>query len=132
GQSPVARPPAAPAARAGGPTAEAAYEYRLYFDVGSAEVEGPSRRVLSQLIGDALLIQPERIVVIGYADSLGDAAYNAELSRRRARTVAFELARAGLPKESIVVRALGERQSAVAAKHGTARHEDRRVSVRLL
>jgi outer membrane protein OmpA-like peptidoglycan-associated protein len=47
--------------------------------------------------------------VSGFADSRGDDALNQTLSQERAETVARELEKAGVPKDRMVVEAMGER-----------------------
>jgi outer membrane protein OmpA-like peptidoglycan-associated protein len=47
--------------------------------------------------------------VSGFADSRGDEALNQSLSQERAEMVARELEKAGVPKERLVIEAMGER-----------------------
>jgi outer membrane protein OmpA-like peptidoglycan-associated protein len=113
-------------------TVQAEHEYQLYFRVGSSDPDEPSRRVLHQLIGNALLVQPQRILVVGHADSSGGARFNQELSWQRALTVAARLKEAGVPQERIEVRAQGEHGLAVPTGDGAPDPGNRRVAVRLL
>ena len=50
-----------------------------------------------------------RVRVSGFADSRGDETLNQTLSQERAVSVALELEKAGVPKERMVVEAMGER-----------------------
>ena len=47
--------------------------------------------------------------VSGFADSRGDDALNLSLSQERAEMVARELEKAGVPKERMIIEAMGER-----------------------
>ena len=47
--------------------------------------------------------------VSGFADSRGDETLNQTLSQERAEMVALELEKAGVPKERMIVEAMGER-----------------------
>lgn len=114
------------------PALAAEHEYQLYFAPGSSVLDEPALRVLHQLIGDALLLRPSRILVIGHADRSGSAGFNQELSRKRARTVAARLREAGVPREAIVLRAVGEERVAVPTGDGAPDPGNRRVAVRLL
>jgi OmpA-OmpF porin, OOP family len=89
-------------------------------------------RVLHQLIGNALLIRPSRILMVGHADRSGSAVLNQKLSEKRAQTVAARLEEAGLPPERIEIRALGEDALAVSTGDGAPAPGNRRVAVRLL
>ena len=50
-----------------------------------------------------------RVRVSGFADSRGDDALNLSLSQERAEMVARELEKAGVPKERMIIEAMGER-----------------------
>lgn len=137
--SPAAGPPAlrviggtALVPPGGGPALAAEHEYQLYFAPGSSDLDEPALRVLHQLIGDALLLRPGRILVVGHADRSGSAGLNQNLSRKRAQAVAARLRDAGVPRESIVVRAFGEERLAVPSGDGAPDPGNRRVAVRLL
>jgi outer membrane protein OmpA-like peptidoglycan-associated protein len=113
-------------------TVQAEHEYQLYFQLGSSHLDEAATRVLHQLIGNALLIRPNRILVVGHADRSGAAGFNQELSRKRAQTVAARLQEAGVPREAIQIRALGEDGLAVPTGDGAPDPGNRRVAVRLL
>jgi len=114
------------------PAVQAEHEYQLYYGLGSSDLDGPALRVLHQLIGNALLVRPSRILVIGHADRSGSAGFNQELSRKRAQTVAARLQEAGVPQEAIEIRAVGEERLAVPTGDGAPDPGNRRVAVRLL
>jgi len=58
----------------------------ILFDFGKADLDSRNVNIVDQIV---TRIQPTSIVVVnGYADSLGGAAYNLELSQRRAQATA--------------------------------------------
>jgi outer membrane protein OmpA-like peptidoglycan-associated protein len=81
----------------------------FHFDFDEAAVTTEARRQL-QVIARLLLNQQltgRHIVVEGYTDAIGTAAYNQALSTRRADAVIHELQTAGIPPARITRRALG-------------------------
>lgn len=81
-------------------------------------------------IGRALLgAGIDKVRLEGHTDSYGDAAYNQELSVRRANSVARVLIGVGMNAENVAVRGLG--MTRPVADNGTAagRMENRRVSI---
>jgi outer membrane protein OmpA-like peptidoglycan-associated protein len=64
----------------------------------------------------------------GYADALGSAGYNVQLSQRRVETVHRHLARQGVPLERIHIVGLGP----LPETDADARAKNRRVTVKLL
>jgi len=101
----------------------------VYFALDSAEL---TRRARSQLRGallptarDFLASGGEAILLRGYTDGLGGAAYNLNLSRERAGSVAALLVAEGLPAAKVRSRGYGER----GARDGVADPRARRVVV---
>jgi outer membrane protein OmpA-like peptidoglycan-associated protein len=72
-----------------------------------------------------------RLRVAGYADPRGSVAYNEQLSRRRACSVAAVLTAAGVPPERILIEAHGDAEAAAADGDLDAYALERRVTVRL-
>jgi outer membrane protein OmpA-like peptidoglycan-associated protein len=69
--------------------------------------------------------------VAGYADPRGSPAYNEQLSRRRAASVAAVLTAAGVPQERILIEAHGNAQASAADGDLDAYALERRVTVRV-
>ena len=128
---PTIEPAAAPEGDTEVPAIEMPEDYRLYFALDSSEIDPEARQILDQFVGNALLLQPERIVVAGHADRSGPEIYNQGLSVRRARSVAALLINAGFPAERLDVQAYGETAPAVPTPDGVAKHENRRVVVEM-
>jgi opacity protein-like surface antigen len=70
-----------------------------------------------------------RIDVDGNADTSGTPGYNQGLSERRARTVADELARDGVPPSAISIHAFGDTKLLVPTGPGVREPQNRRVEI---
>jgi outer membrane protein OmpA-like peptidoglycan-associated protein len=71
-----------------------------------------------------------RVRVSGFADARGDDTLNQTLSQERAEAVALELEKAGVPKEWLIVEAMGERFASVESRPDDQAFE-RTVEIRL-
>jgi outer membrane protein OmpA-like peptidoglycan-associated protein len=81
----------------------------VQFRTGQTSVRDSDRariQKLGLLVAD---LESVRVRVSGFADSRGGDELNQSLSKERAEMVARELEKAGVPKERLVVEALGER-----------------------
>jgi outer membrane protein OmpA-like peptidoglycan-associated protein len=80
---------------------------------------------LNQIAGKS----PSRVTVLGHTDSIGDDAYNLDLSRRRAESVAKLLAERGISTSILTVEGHGETRP--VADNGTpeGRRKNRRVEL---
>ena len=79
----------------------------------------------------AATVPDAKIRVAGFADPRGDAAYNEELSQRRAEAVAAALICGGITRERLIVEAHGAGESVSASGDLDAYALDRRVTIRL-
>jgi outer membrane protein OmpA-like peptidoglycan-associated protein len=70
-----------------------------------------------------------RIEVNGYTDLSGTAQYNQGLSLRRARAVAAELVRDGVPQAAIDIHGFGETHPLVPTAQGVRESQNRRVEI---
>lgn len=100
-----AAPPAAPAIPTGSGVVaqdvEGKPQLSVYFDTASAEVS-PDFAAAAAAIKAYVDANPgARLAVSGYNDPRGDAAFNAELSKNRAQSVAAALTALGVPAEAI-------------------------------
>ena len=88
--------------------------------------------VAVQAMGPLLKLLPQaQLRVAGYADPRGSPAYNEQLSRRRAASVAAVLTAAGVPQERILIEAHGNAQASAADGDLDAYALERRVTVRV-
>ena len=101
--APAAPKVAAPAvvAPAPAPTASTAVlPAKVYFDVGSPNIEGPSAATLAQAV-IAVKNQGLAVDITGYTDKTGDPAANEALAKQRALAVRDRLIAAGVPEGKI-------------------------------
>ena len=82
--------------------------YNIYFTTGSTTIDADGKDVLARVKRNAELIQPRRILIVGYTDRQGLADDNKKLAEQRAREVAKALIQEGVPAASITVDAWGE------------------------
>lgn len=69
--------------------------------------------------------------VAGYTDSMGDPAYNLDLSQRRAKAVAMELVKEGVPAKNVSFIGYGEANPIASNKTAAGRAENRRVELEI-
>jgi outer membrane protein OmpA-like peptidoglycan-associated protein len=101
----------------------------VLFETGKANLTNNARTTTRE-IADVLLRAPSRRVAVeGHTDSVGTIDYNYRLSDARARAVASELEKNGLPHQSIAIRALGETEPLATNTTEAGRRRNRRVEV---
>jgi len=81
----------------------------VQFRTGQTAVRDNDRARIAKLGALVAGLEDVRVRVSGYADSRGDDALNLSLSQERAEMVASELEKAGVPKERMIIEAMGER-----------------------
>jgi outer membrane protein OmpA-like peptidoglycan-associated protein len=81
----------------------------VQFRTGQTAVRDSDRARIAKLGALVADLKDVRVRVSGFADSRGDDALNLTLSQERAQMVALELEKAGVPKERMIVEAMGER-----------------------
>ena len=72
-----------------------------------------------------------KVRVAGYTDSYGDANYNIDLSQRRAKAVAMELVRDGVPAKNVTFIGYGEANPVATNKTAAGRYQNRRVELEI-
>ena len=83
-------------------------------------------------VADVLQTYPATLVdVIGHADSRGDAAYNQQLSERRATAVAQDLIYRGVNQDRFYVAGMGETSPIASNDTDAGRAANRRVEIRI-
>lgn len=84
----------------------------------------------TQKLADVLQQNPQRTVLIeGFTDSTGAAAYNQELSERRASSVLRALQDQGVTRERVAMRGYGESYPVAANNTAPNRQLNRRVEI---
>ena len=81
----------------------------VQFRTGQTSVRDNDRARIAKLGALVADLKDVRVRVSGFADSRGDDALNLSLSQERAEMVARELEKAGVPKERMIIEAMGER-----------------------
>ncbi len=104
----------------------------INFDLGSADVnpqaEGQTRNLIEAVRQYGL--NKYKFMIAGHTDSVGSLAYNDDLSRRRAETVAKLLRLSGMDSENLVVKGYGYRMPLEGMDRTDGRN--RRVEILLL
>jgi outer membrane protein OmpA-like peptidoglycan-associated protein len=81
----------------------------VQFRTGETAIRDNDRARLAKLGALVSGLSEVRVRVSGFADSRGNETLNQTLSQERAEMVALELEKAGVPKDRMVVEAMGER-----------------------
>jgi outer membrane protein OmpA-like peptidoglycan-associated protein len=101
---------------------------KLYFSSGKAALLRRSFPVLAA-VASVLEANPNvgRVRVEGHTDDVGDAAYNRELSQRRAEAVRARLVKAGIARSRLVAEGYGESRPVTNNESPEGRARNRRV-----
>ena len=105
--------------------------YEIYFDSNSKTLNAEAK---ASVIAIADLIKtsaPRTVIVSGYSDSFGNAAYNHTLSKNRARAVANALQEQGIKEGLMTIEALGEAEPLIPTQDEIKILENRRVRIAL-
>jgi outer membrane protein OmpA-like peptidoglycan-associated protein len=81
----------------------------VQFRTGQTVVRDSDRARIAKLGALVAGLKDVRVRVSGFADSRGNDELNLTLSQERAEMVARELEKAGVPKERMIIEAMGER-----------------------
>lgn len=102
----------------------------VLFDVDSAELTGEARSMLSNVARQMSRQPGATLNLEGHADSTGDADYNLDLSKRRARSVARYLIDSGVSRSQLSdVNSYGEMSPAQENNTVSGRAANRRVEI---
>lgn len=124
--------PAAPAmspAAMVAPAPAPARSYLVFFDWDKADLTERAKAIVKEAADNSTRIQVTRIEVNGYTDTSGKAQYNQGLSMRRAKVVAGELVRDGVPQNVIDIQGFGDTHLFVATGPGVREPQNRRVEI---
>ena len=117
--APVAAPVAAPTSQ----------NYLVFFDFDKSNITHEGARVVRQASDDAKAGKPTRIEAIGHTDTVGSAAYNMGLGKRRAEAVKAELIKNGVPAHIIETISKGKSDPLVPTADGVREPQNRRVQI---
>ena len=102
---------------------------KVLFGSDLDSLNGQSQAIVER-IGRALLsVGIQGVRVDGHADASGKAAYNQQLSERRAQSVARSLVGIGMPAQNIHTRGMGSTKPVADNRTPAGRTENRRVSI---
>jgi outer membrane protein OmpA-like peptidoglycan-associated protein len=123
---------AAPVAAAPEPTPVAevgAKSFLVFFDWDRADLTSRGVAIVQDAATYSQSNRFTRIDVDGNTDTSGTPAYNQGLSERRARTVAGQLVRDGVPQNAISMHAYGDTKLLVPTGPGVREPQNRRVEI---
>jgi len=120
---PAVTPPSTPPP----PTAPASY--MTFFDFNSVKLSDQSMSTISQAAQVYKTKANARVTVTGYADTVGSAAANMQLSQRRANAVKDGLVKAGVPAAAITTAASGDTGTLVNTGPQQNEPRNRRVAI---
>ena len=103
--------------------------FTIYFAHDSVHMDRRARSILKEVVANARILGPRKIVVAGHADRSGPLTYNEMLSKRRAANVANALSYNGVPAELLEVQAHGESELAVPTEDAARHPFNRRVNI---
>lgn len=104
--------------------------FHIYFDLNVAKLDKNTERRLDLLIYNDRIINGSEITIVGYADYLGSAEYNKNLSMQRAQNIKKYLVKYGIDDGSIkLVAGRGEINRAVKVDTAGGVREDRKVDI---
>jgi outer membrane protein OmpA-like peptidoglycan-associated protein len=108
-------------------------EATVHFGFDKANLTNKAKGALDEMANGLSQTKNYIIVVDGNTDNIGSAAYNYDLSRRRANAVVNYLAaKYNVPAHKFYLIGLGEDKPATEEHGAKARAENRRVDVRLM
>ena len=105
--------------------------HRVWFRFGATTLDGSAKSELAA-VAERLQGGGLRALVVGHADSEGNAVQNRNVSLARALTVADHLRRLGVAAGLLEVEAAGSDQPIATNESADGRSRNRRVDVRLL
>ncbi len=108
----------------------------VYFDFNKAELSRASKKALADAAAKLKIEGSQSVAVVGFADRLGNAAYNERLALKRAKTVRDYLVAKGVKAKKVEVRSLGNAAPKTDCSEKLVRKakisclsEDRRVEI---
>jgi outer membrane protein OmpA-like peptidoglycan-associated protein len=102
------------------------------FETGTAELKEVSHSLLNEVVGVMLDAPDIRLAVHGHTDSRGAAAYNRDLSQRRAQAVVKYLTDKGIAFERLEARGFGPDKPIGSNDTDEGRARNRRVEFKIL
>ena len=101
----------------------------MFFDWDKSDITAEASTILDSAVSAYGNCARVPVIVAGYADRSGAPTYNQGLSERRARVVASELVRDGVPQNVISMHAYGDTKLLVPTGPGVREPQNRRVEI---
>ncbi len=98
-------------------------------DWDKAELTDRAKAIVKKAADNSTRVQVTQIEVNGYTDTSGKPRFHQDLSVRRARAVAGELVRDGVPQNVINIQGFGETHLLVATGPDVREPQNRRVEI---
>ena len=102
----------------------------MTFITDSAELTPGSKRILNRVASSLKEWSEVDVEVEGHTDSVADAAYNKDLSQRRAESVRAYLIERGVSASRLSARGYGETRPVASNNTPEGRSKNRRVELR--
>ncbi len=103
--------------------------FTLYFIEGKDEFTDDSKRDFEGVFAEIAKRPVPDLLVIGHTDSVGNDAFNDNLSRQRAEVVRKALVARGIAAQNIVIAGRGKRELIVVTADNVAEPRNRRVEI---
>ncbi|MEO1203931.1 MAG: OmpA family protein [Pseudomonadota bacterium] len=103
----------------------------IRFQLAGDTLRSASYAALHRLVEFAADCPDARITIVGHSDSVGDPAFNLDLSRRRAGAVARFLTDRGVAADRLEVRGAGASEPVADNATSYGRRQNRRIEFRL-
>ena len=113
-------------------TERVSYSADTFFNFDKATLRPEAKEVLDEMVRRLQYIDLEVIVATGHTDSTGPAAYNMNLSLRRAEAVKAYLVSHGVPDDRIYIEGKGETQPVATNNTRAGRAQNRRVVIEIV
>jgi len=104
----------------------------VLFETGKSTLLPGATRALEKLVAFLAENSTRKVLIEGHTDDVGSAAYNLDLSLRRAEAVADNLKKAGVEEARIMTRGYGEEFPVAGNDTDEGRQQNRRVEIVIL
>lgn len=103
--------------------------FRFFFELGSNRLTAESAARYCTLYDDLKRRQVYEVEIVGHTDTLGEGAYDQELSLKRAETIRDALVNDGFDARAISIAGRGYQEPLVPTPPRTAEPQNRRVEI---
>lgn len=108
---------------------QAPVSYMVFFNLGSTKLSDQDQNTVAQAAQVYKTKANARVMVTGYADTVGSPSANMALSQQRANVVKNLLVQSGVPAAAITTAASGDTGLLVETAAQTNQPKNRRVSI---